>query len=231
MNLTILRKNLTRQTHFAFTCNRCLSCCRHKKIQVNPYEIARLARNRGLNTTQFAARYTHEGGTLLRWDEDGTCVFLDTGGCSVHPDRPLVCRLYPLGRHLRSLGEESFSEIEPDPACKGAYGQDREIVDYLREQDALPFMEAADRYLLLFLKLFLLLRGNTEEPAEREAIDGVLRQYSEGQPGENCFPMDVDNSVQDWCRETGLPFPDNLEEKMSFHIMAMEAWVKKKKRR
>ena len=230
MSLPIRRKDLSRQARFAFTCNRCQSCCRHKKIQVNPYEIARLARNLGLSTTEFTARYTHDSGTLLRWNADGTCVFLGDGGCGVHPDRPLVCRLYPLGRHLRTLGEESFSEIEPDPACKGVYRQDGEIADYLREQGALPFMESADKYLLLFLKLFLLLRGNTEEPAEREAIDGVLRQFSEGLSVENSCTMDVDILVEDWCREVGQPLPDDLEDKISFHIMAMEAWGKNMKR-
>ena len=32
-------------TRFSYRCTRCNSCCVDKRIQVNPYEIARLARN------------------------------------------------------------------------------------------------------------------------------------------------------------------------------------------
>lgn len=103
------RKGLNRQTRFAFTCNQCLSCCRNKKIQINPYEIARLAHHKRMSTEDFVSCYTHTGGTLLNWNEDGTCVFLGPQRCGVHPDRPLVCRLYPLGRNLNGMGEEGFS--------------------------------------------------------------------------------------------------------------------------
>lgn len=40
---------------FGYTCNRCTNCCRNKLIQVNPYEIARLARHKGVGTSAFAA--------------------------------------------------------------------------------------------------------------------------------------------------------------------------------
>lgn len=39
----------TRQDRFSYVCNRCRRCCHHKLIRVNPYEIARLARNQGRN--------------------------------------------------------------------------------------------------------------------------------------------------------------------------------------
>ncbi len=103
------RTNLDRETPFAFSCMRCLACCRDKKIQVNPYEIARLARNRKLATSDFIDQYTIDAGGFRKWDEKGYCVFLDSQGCSVHEDRPLVCRLYPLARHVNNNLDESFS--------------------------------------------------------------------------------------------------------------------------
>ena len=36
----------TRGASFSYTCNRCNRCCRDKRIQVNPYEVLRLSRNR-----------------------------------------------------------------------------------------------------------------------------------------------------------------------------------------
>ena len=46
-----------------------------KKIQVNPYEIARLAGNLGISTTEFIVRYTVEKGAAnktsnqIKWEK------------------------------------------------------------------------------------------------------------------------------------------------------------------
>ncbi|WP_375789829.1 YkgJ family cysteine cluster protein [Bradyrhizobium sp. Pha-3] len=80
--------------------------CRNKAIRVNPCEILRLARHLGISTTQFIKNHTEAGGTVLRSKEDGDCGFLGERGCSVHPDRPLACRIYPLAR--RVAGQSCF---------------------------------------------------------------------------------------------------------------------------
>lgn len=204
---------------------RCLACCRNKKIQVNPYEIARLARNRKLSTADFIDRYTTEGETFLRWDADGTCVFLDSQGCSVHEDRPLVCRLYPLGRHVLSTLEETLSEIEPDPECKGIYGHDGTIDDYLESQNARPFMAAADRYLSLFWKLYEVLQKNAAEPENRIAVVNVFMGSIEAAAEPYDILKDVDTAVAEYCKKATVPFPKDMEEKISLHIRAIEAWA------
>src|SRR5260370_38947957 len=89
---------LNRISQFAYTCNRCMSCCHGPHIALDPYEIARLARNRQLNTTEFIARYLTEGGIVLRNREDTSCVMLGAEGCTVYADRPQICRTYPLKR-------------------------------------------------------------------------------------------------------------------------------------
>jgi uncharacterized protein len=231
MGLQLRRTDLNRQTRFSFSCSRCLCCCRHKKIQVNPYEIARLAGNRQMSTADFVARFTHAGGTILNWNDDGTCVFLDADGCSVHPDRPLVCRLYPLGRHVFGSGEEGFSEVEPDPDCKGVYGEEEKIAGFLESQGALLFMEAADRYLGLFWRLYQIVQEKAEEPAERDAVIDVFQRFSEGFRAGDRILTDVDAVVAAYCDEAGLPFPDDAEQKMSIHILAVEAWAKTMRRR
>ena len=225
MSLQLRRTNLDRETPFAFSCMRCLACCRNKKIQINPYEIARLARNRRLSTADFLDRYTTEGGTFLTWDAEGTCVFLDSQGCSVHEDRPLVCRLYPLGRHVRNTMEESLSEIEPDPECQGIYGKDGKIRDYLESQGALPFMAAADRYLSLFWKLYDVLQKDAIEPANRIAVVNVFTGSSATAAEQYDILKDVDTAVTEYCKKTNSPFPNDIEEKISIHIRAIEAWA------
>ncbi len=225
MSLPIRRTGLKRQTPFFFLCSQCLGCCRHKRIQVNPYEIARLAANRGMSTAEFIDRYTHESGTILNWEENGACVFLDSKGCGVHPDRPLVCRLYPLGRHVLSSGEEKFSEIEPDKDCKGVYSDNGVIKAYLESQGAHPFMEAADKYLDLLWRLYRILEEETAEPEKHNAVAGVFQKHAEGERAGDTGFADVDAIVAAFCEKMSIQFPNNMDDKMSIHIQAVEAWA------
>jgi len=44
--------------------------------------------------------------------QEEACVFLDTGGrCSIHPFRPGICRLFPLGRYYEEHGFRYFLQI------------------------------------------------------------------------------------------------------------------------
>ena len=134
-----------RSTPFGYICRRCSRCCQHKKIQLDPYEVARLARAKGQSTSQFRAAWTVDGqGVTLRQKADGTCVFLGPQGCKVYADRPLACRLYPLGRQVHRDGSEYFSRLEGHPLSKGEFISRGVIADYLEAQGAMPFMAAAD---------------------------------------------------------------------------------------
>ncbi len=225
MSLPLRRTRLNAETPFAFTCERCSRCCRHKKIQVNPYEIARLADNLAMSTGEFVRRFTTNGGTQLACNDDDTCVFLSSGGCGVHPDRPLVCRLYPLGRHVAASGEESFSEIEPEPGCTGVYGEERTIGDYLDSQGARSYMQAADKYLSLFCTLYGIMRENAGIPVKRKAVKQVTASINASAHDQVNDMMDIDTVVSTYCRENGLPFPKSPDEKMALHIQAVEAWA------
>lgn len=176
---TPLRTGLARDSAFSFRCHACNRCCRNKTIQVNPYELARLSRGLGLPIAEVVERYT-DGGVHLRQREDGSCVFLGAGGCSVHGDRPLVCRLYPLGRIVDSDGEE-FVDAAPHPETAGAWGTDGTLADYLGQQGALPYMELADAYFGLFLALLDAPDGAAAiQPHEMLDIDALP-----GEPGED----------------------------------------------
>ncbi|MGE4529582.1 MAG: YkgJ family cysteine cluster protein, partial [Rhodospirillaceae bacterium] len=131
-------------TPFSYRCNACSRCCHHKIIQISPYEIVRLARGLGLTTTEFIARYTTEGGTVLRRrpEDDAACVFLSAQGCSVHPDRPLVCRIYPLGAAISPDGTLAYLQLEPEPGTEGEYGADGTIAGYVAQQ-GVPQMRVA----------------------------------------------------------------------------------------
>jgi hypothetical protein len=221
MTIRLCKTGLSRHSAFAYSCSRCLICCRFKTIQLNPYEIARLASNCRLSTTLFIERFTTNSGTFLQSKHDGTCIFLDTRGCSVHADRPLVCRLYPLGRYVNFLGVENFSQMESEEECQGIFHESGTIEQYLEKQNALPFMRAADRYLDL---LWHLLEGLKEQ--ESETILNTVQVVSGGHSdGYDLSWMDIDQTLATYCAHHGIPVPVDAEDKMKIHIKAVRAWA------
>lgn len=216
---------MTRETPFSYACGRCSRCCYHKGISLNPYEVLRLARHQGLTTTEFIRRFTDTAGTQLRQRADGACVFLGAQGCGVHADRPLVCRIYPLRRHIGPEDEETFSELEPHPETEGRYGTAGTVRGYLESQGAEPFLRAADRYLNLFRQMadLLLERIGRLAPSERGAVGQQCVRPEEG-AGSNPAWLDVDRAVDDYCRERGLAKPAEPGQLMELHLEALATW-------
>ena len=216
---------MTRATPFSYACGRCSRCCYHKGIALNPYEVLRLARHWGLSTTEFIQRYTDAAGTQLRQRTDGACVFLTAQGCSVHADRPLVCRIYPLGRHISPEDEETFSELEPHPETEGKYGIKGTVGDYLEAQGAGPYLKAADLYLNLFREMADLLFEQIGRlaPPEREAV-GQRCVRPEGSAALNPAWLDIDGAVDRHCRERGRAKPAEPWRLMELHLEALSTW-------
>jgi Fe-S-cluster containining protein len=219
----VLGRRLSRRTPFSFSCVRCRRCCHDKIIRLNPYETARLSRNLGMSTSRFLRNHTEAGGTALRRNPDGTCPFLSAGGCAVHPDRPLVCRLYPLGRHVAGDGGESFSRSVLEPGCEGALGRKGSVQGYLDSQGAGPFIEAVARYLALSGRMIRELRRRSEKDAG--AAGRIAAACVEPHPGSAVSHpggLDMDPVVRKYCSTRGLPVPDDPEGKMALHVLALE---------
>jgi Fe-S-cluster containining protein len=199
----------SRSTAFGYVCRRCSRCCRDKHIQVNPYEVARLARAKGQSGSEFRAAWTVDNqGTALRRNEDGTCVFLGPQGCDVHSDRPLVCRLYPLGRHVRSDGTEYFSQLEGHPQSAGEFTDRGTIAEYLAAQDAQPFMDAADAYFRWLC-------------AARERL-ALVSDHTAVQAGaEETDLLDMDAMVARHCQAAGEAEPSNVDEGKRLHLQLL----------
>jgi uncharacterized protein len=226
--------SLNRDSQFAYTCNRCMSCCHDARIALDPYEIARLARNRQLVTTEFIARYLTEGGIVLRNREDTSCVMLGAEGCTVYADRPQICRTYPLKR-LRSKDGETLWQYPGLPASTGVYGKEGTVSDFLKAQDVEESFAAKDRYFDLALRIAgVLAEAVKREPHRfatiRDAIDtrcevqglNVRQSPTCRQPGTIPSLSDVDRVVSDYCREHRIEFPDEIDEKIRLHIQAIE---------
>jgi len=191
-----------RKEAFGYVCRACSRCCYHKRIQINPYEIARLARRTGRSGAQFRAECTEDGqGNYLRQRDDGACIFLGPQGCGVHPDRPLVCRLYPLGRRALWDGTEEWVQVTPHPQTEGEYSKNGTIAAYLDNQGALPFIAAADGYAQWVRDATAALEG--EHALIHDVPDDLL---------------DMDLAIEAYCAHRGEPEPQDFEQRGELHM-------------
>lgn len=202
-----------RQEAFGYRCNACSRCCQHKVIQVNPYEVARLARHTGKTFAEFRAECTEDGkGAILRRTEDtDTCIFLGEKGCSVHSNRPLVCRLYPLGRRASADGTETWLRVEPHPQTAGVYSKNGTIGDYITAQGALPFMHAADAYAQWVRDATAFLEEHGIAPAPIETD-----------------PSDFDASIAAYCTANDIQETNDIEERHALHMKSLYQHLQRK---
>lgn len=193
---------------------------------MGPYEGLRLSRRLGITTTEFLSRYTEAGGTVLQTrDDDRGCVFLGPRGCTVHPDRPLACRIYPLARWVAPDGDESFGHLMPHPETAGIYGSRGTVDDYLTSQGLALYFAMADRYGALYDRMVAVLERldpgeDVDRRAERRA---EIDELDAGTLATAWF--DVDATVGAYCRARELAVPTEVEALVELHITAIDAWL------
>jgi Fe-S-cluster containining protein len=224
--------DLDRRAPFSFACRACGRCCAGKIIMAGPHEVLGMARLLGISTTEFLALYTERGGTTLRFGADGHCAFLRSdGGCGVHPRRPLVCRLYPLGRAIDGTGDEKFARHPKEEGCQGEFGTDGTIATFLESQGVAPYIEWSRRYGELFRRMISLL--------DRFDIQAKVEARGTGEPGEGSGPgataeadhgplsswQDVDASLADFCAAKGTAVPEGIEAAIDLHLQAIREWL------
>jgi hypothetical protein len=131
---------------FTFSCNAGLACyntcCRDINIFLTPYDVLRMRKSTWLPSEEFLKRYTiallgEEGIPLvvlrMMEDENKTCPFVGSDGCSIYQDRPWSCRMYPV--FPVSSEEEEFL-IEQKATCLGFRENKQTTVrEWKRDQD------------------------------------------------------------------------------------------------
>ncbi len=223
----VLSYNLTRESSFSYSCNRCKKCCYDKRIRVTPYEILRLARNLRITTSEFISQFTEESGTVLRRrSEDGGCSLLGESGCTVHADRPGVCRIYPLGGRFQLEGEEKFALVTPHPESLGIYGTpatfkpNDTVASFLDAQGIAPYHRANKKYVELLTRLAPLVAEYATSRGDKEASTDI-----------NCSELeiaewfDLDTVLERYCSKENVPIPTGLDAQIELHIRAMEEWA------
>lgn len=224
---TALIFNLKRDSPFSFKCQVCSACCQNKAIRIAPYEALRLARNLKIATTEVYRAYTEEGGIILRNQPDGRCIFLDSRGCGVHPDRPLVCRLFPLGQIVDSQGVAKYASMPLHPDCLGLLGTDGTVESYLESQGALSYFRYDQVYSAVYEKIIGKLSA-TKPVAKALSQPSNLPEgdLCPASPGSLLSPwLDIDASVASYCRRKRRVKPESLDETIALHIQALEEWI------
>ncbi len=219
--------NLSRSSPFSFKCQVCSACCHNKAIRIAPYEALRLARNLGLTTTEFFQVYVEKGGLLLRLKPDGSCIFLKPEGCGVHHDRPLVCRLFPLGQILDKDDRERFAVMPLHPDCLGLLGAESTVEAYLESQEVDSYFHYDKCYSTLYKKMVETLR----RALEKERI-GLAETEGDVPASEHCDSafllsswLDIDATMEDYTKKKGLEKPAALDALVKLHIEAIEEWL------
>ena len=191
-----------------------------------PHEILGMSRVLGIGTTEFLCRYTDNGGTTLRSEADGPCVFLTPSGCRVHARRPLVCRLYPLGRTTNERGEERFAVFPAQPDCEAVVGCDGTIESFLESQGVAPYLGWSRRYGELYRRMIGLLdRLDIQGKIDAPAADAPAAAAQAGSDPPLSSWQDIDASLEEYCAAKRLTPPREIDESIALHLRAMEEWL------
>ena len=81
-----------------FECKMCSQCCHGQGgIYLEKDQIGPAAAELGLSVEEFTFRYCiQKGGRYeIAVDENGACSLLTARGCSIHANKPAICRLWP----------------------------------------------------------------------------------------------------------------------------------------
>jgi Fe-S-cluster containining protein len=99
-----------------------------------------------MSTREAIVKYTIRRGSILKFDENGSCAALDGATCTLHSGRPLACRIYPLGLEHDRRGAERYRRLEPAARSRGIYGDDGTAQDFLAAQGAQIYIRTNRRY-------------------------------------------------------------------------------------
>jgi Fe-S-cluster containining protein len=90
--------------HLRFACQPgCTKCCDVRGfVYITENDLQRIAAHVGLTPKVFEKKYVvrYKRMLRLRKPRHSQCHFLTEGGCSVHPVKPVQCRLYPFWPEL-----------------------------------------------------------------------------------------------------------------------------------
>ncbi len=154
---------LGKKDSFKFACHPGVSCyndcCADVNIFLTPYDIIRMKKHLGISSEEFLAKYTltpidksqRYPVVIMKMAENDakSCQFVAEQGCTIYPDRPWPCRMYPLGLASPSEGSasEEFYFLMKEDICKGfAEGKEWTVEEWLEDQDINLYNEMGELF-------------------------------------------------------------------------------------
>ena len=126
---------------FAFGCNRCGKCCRDREdILLTPLDLFKIAKHLNKTIQDILTDYceAYEGRAskipvvrIKPREYRRTCPFARKEGCLIHPVKPAVCALFPLGR-MTDAGTKEFTYFLQPVSC-GNKNQAQTVRQWLDE--------------------------------------------------------------------------------------------------
>ncbi len=180
------RQKITTNEILPLTCTREGSCCHGNQVLLNPWELALLASQNKLTTKDFKNTFTEDGGIRLKFNgkenkhlKKSCSLYSEEIGCSSHENRPLACRLFPIGRQIQENKSAYFFEGEQFPCFKECPNvtnlKSLKLEEYLKGQKIKNHEYAQDAYLevtqnLADIALTLLLDTNLTNEEQSNTI-------------------------------------------------------------
>ena len=142
------------------TCTRKGTCCHGNQVLLNPWELHRLAHQKGIPVRDFRNLFCDWSGIRLKFDgkkdnrgKSACSQYIPDFGCSLHEGRPLACRLFPIGRQIQNEKVQYIFQGETFPCLNGCPEVNElpkmSIENYLIDQKTSLFEQAQDAYLEL----------------------------------------------------------------------------------
>jgi Fe-S-cluster containining protein len=141
---------------FTFHCDPSLDCfghcCQDVSILLTPYDVLRMKKALGINSSEFMEKYTSIAYStekrvpvvfLKMNDGDKKCQFVSEKGCGVYANRPWACRMYPLGMAERGTSQataERFYFVLKEELCHGhGKGGECAVREFIDGQGVEPY--------------------------------------------------------------------------------------------
>lgn len=165
-------------------CAGCSACCRGmgKSVVLDPFDVHRLVMGTGMTFNMLLNEHLELNvvdGVILpnlkMAGKDEACAFLnEEGRCTIHPHRPGICRLFPLGRIYEDGSFQYFLQVHE---CKKGNRSKVKVKKWIDTPDAKNY----DRYISkwhYFLKDLQKIAAEDEEGTAAKTISMyVLKEF------------------------------------------------------
>lgn len=152
---------------FCFRCDPkadCFTrCCNNVSILLTPYDVLRMKRALGIDSSEFLQKYTFPMCSqdkqipvvfLKMNDGSADCPFVSAQGCGIYKSRPWACRMYPLGMaepETPDYEARRFFFVVQEELCHGHnVGDGQSVSEWIADQgiELYDLAQAAFRHLL-----------------------------------------------------------------------------------